>query len=235
MGALISSAFRAAGSLFTPGMPGVFLWSLLATLAALAGFVAGASLFFGWLGGALQNYAFSDSIPWLGGIGSAVLAWMLFPGITPLVISFFDARITRLIEAHAYPGTPPPQPAAFLPELLHDLRFALTALGLNILVLPLYLLPGLNLFLFYWLNGYLLGREYFVMAARRHMPVAEANALRRRHAGVVTAGGALLTFLATVPVLNLLAPFWGVALMVHLYHLTADAPGARNLPHGQRP
>ena len=54
-------------------------------------------------------------------------------------------------------------PAPFWPELLHDLGFTVKALLLNILVLPLYLVPVLNLVLFYWLNGRLLGREYFVM------------------------------------------------------------------------
>jgi uncharacterized protein involved in cysteine biosynthesis len=218
------------GSLFTPGMLGVFVWSILLTIAALTGFVLATSALFAWLAVYLQHYAFAAYLPWLGSIGSAAIAWLLFPGITPIIISFFDLRITRLIEQHEYPAAPQPMGAPFLPEFLHDVRFALFAIFLNILVLPLYLLPGLNLVLFYLLNGYLLGREYFVMVARRHMPVIEAEALRRRHGRVVLSAGVLLTLMATIPFVNLVAPFWGVAVMVHLYHKVQGTPDSRLLP-----
>jgi len=40
--------------------------------------------------------------------------------------------------------------------------------------LPLYIfVPGVNLVLFYGLNGYLLGREYFAMVAMRRLDPRE--------------------------------------------------------------
>ena len=84
--------------------------------------------------------------------------------------------------------------------------------------MPLYLLPLFNLCLFYLLNGYLLGREFFVMVARRHMPIETAEALRKAHSRPVTIAGIALALCATIPIANFFAPFWGIAVMTHLYH-----------------
>lgn len=217
MESLIPSALRAVRSLFTPGMFVVFLLSVALTVAALAGFVMCSSAFFIWLGEHLHN-GLAGYVPWLGSIGSALLAWFLFPGIMPVIVSFFDDRIARIIEREEYPAVASAHEPAFWPEFWHDVRFSLAAILLNILVLPLYLLPVFNLFLFYLLNGYLLGREFFVMAARRHMPAQQAEILRKRYSRPVMLAGIALALLATVPVLNLFAPFWGIAVMVHLFH-----------------
>ena len=219
METLLYSAFRAVRSLFTPGMMIIFIQSILLTVAALVGFVFASSAFFTWLAHALQGHAVLSSIlPWLGGVGSTMVAWMLFPGIMPILVSFFDDRIALIIEERDYPESSQPATRDFWRELWHDVRFSLLAVGLNILVLPLYLLPGLNLILFYWLNGYLLGREFFSMVARRHMPVRESDAAYRRHSMLILTAGLVLAVLATIPIANLFAPFWGIAVMVHLYH-----------------
>ncbi|MBY0408303.1 MAG: EI24 domain-containing protein [Rickettsiales bacterium] len=227
MGPFIAAAFRAVASLFTPGMIGVFIYSIIVSVVVLAAFFFAAVGAFDW---AANAYALASYVPWLGSFGAGLVAWLLFPIVTPVTVSFFDVRITTLIEQHEYPGATPAAPTPFWPEFAHDVGFSLKALGLNVLVLPLYLLPGLNMVLFYLLNGYLLGREYFVMAARRHIPLAEAEALRRQHGGAVMMGGVLLTFLATIPVINLFAPFWGVAVMVHLYHILRQTPEQQVLP-----
>src|SRR3546814_14901069 len=74
---------------------------------------------------------------------------------------------------------------------------------LNLLVLPLYLvliwIPPLNLLLFYLLNGYLLGREYFEMVAVWRLDLAGAKRLRRDFRGRVVLGGAVIAFLLTIP------------------------------------
>ncbi|NBO19373.1 MAG: hypothetical protein EBV03_09140 [Proteobacteria bacterium] len=225
MPVLLSACARAFASLFNASLIAVLVASIGVTLAVLTGFVFVVGALCVWLAGSVQGHeTFSALAPWLGSIGAGAIAWLLFPGITPVIISFFDARITKTIEEKHYPGLLQRPAPPFWPELWHDTRFALKALALNIASLPLYLLPGLNLILFYWLNGYLLGREYFVMVARRHVSLEEANALRKRHSGVITWGGALVALMTTVPILNLGAPFWGVALMVHLYQKLQPSP-----------
>lgn len=218
MSKLMYSAKRAAGSLFHGDLFGLLILSVLLTIVVLAGFVVGAGFFSSWVAGQFVGSSFSDWIPWLGTMGAFFIALILFPGITPVIVSFFDQRISRLIEGHYYPNAPTPATTPFLPEFLHDLKFVLKAILYNILAIPLYFIPPVNLVIFYLLNGYLLGQEYFLMVARRHMPVADAKKIYRANRWTVISGGAILTLLTTIPVVNLVAPFWGVALMVHLYH-----------------
>jgi len=227
---LIVSGVRAVRSLFIPGMIVIFLWSVLVTIAMLVAFIACSHIFFSWASTHMQSGVMSHLLPWIGTGAAGIIAWMLFPGIMPVIVNFFDNRISTLIEGHEYPATEYMYKSEFLPEFFHDLRFTIKAIILNIIVLPLYLLPLFNLFVFFGLNGYLLGREFFVMAARRHMAAAQAEALRDKYSRLITITGALLTLLATIPLVNLFAPFWGVAVMVHLYHQLAEAPKAQILP-----
>ena len=220
MPALISSSFRAMQSLFAPGMLRVFILSIITTIVVLLSFVIVAGVVFSFLASHLHgHYAY---LPWAGTLGAGAIAWLLFPGIMPVIVSFYDNRIADIIERQDYPDAPAHTPK-FWPEFWHDVRFSIIMIVLNILVVPLYLFPVLFPFVFYGLNGYLLGREFFVMCARRHMPASQAEMLRRRYGWTVTAAGIGLTLLATIPFLNLFAPFWGIAVMVHLYHRLASA------------
>lgn len=219
MHALLQITLRALRSIFAPGMFGVFIWSLLITIGALSGFVLFAGLLLHMMA---DSALLSWWVPYAGMWGAAALAWFLFPGIMPIFVNFFDARIAHLIERQDYPQSVASNPTPFWKEFWHDVRFSLLAVTLNIVVLPLYLLmPGLHFLPFYLLNGYLLGREFFIMAARRHMPIDEAILLRRQHAQIILAAGTALAVMATLPLVNLVAPFWGVAVMVHLYHRVA--------------
>lgn len=230
---LIESAVKAIGSIFALGMFGVFVKSLLLTLAALTGFIILAVWVAGMLSGYVTDPALAAWLPALSGFGATLFAYALFPGIMPVFVNFFDSKIASLIERQDYPDARPIDPP-FWPELSHDARFSLMAIGLNILVLPLYLIPLVNIGVFYALNGHLLGKEFFVMVARRYLPIPEALALRKRHGRMVFAGGVMLTLLATIPFLNLLAPFWGIALMTHLYHSLSEVPILRDAQHQRR-
>lgn len=226
---LFESFSRAARSVFAPGMFVVFFQSVALTLFVLMGFI-----FLGTIATGAFLSAFDITLgAWrTAGVGllSSLMAWFLFPGIMPLIVNFFDVKIMRLIEQHDYPAAPAPQEPPLMPELWHDVRFTLGAIALNLLVLPLYFVPLLNIFVFYSLNGFLLGREFFNVAARRHVGIAAAEALRKQHSRIITLGGAALVFCATVPFINLLAPFWGIAVMTHLFHGLRGTPQSRITP-----
>lgn len=220
---LIDSLVKAVGSVFAPRMLGVFVMSLITTLAALALFIMVVT---GLLSHFLANYVGADASGWLvgaSGIGATLFAWFLFPGIMPIIVNFFDNKIATIIEAKDYPAAKPIEPP-FWPEFWHDAGFSLKAILLNILVLPLYFVPIINLGVFYVLNGHLLGKEFFVMVARRHQTLPNALALRLAHSRIIFSAGILLTILATIPILNLFAPFWGIAVMTHLYHALINTP-----------
>ncbi len=193
----------------------MLLLSLVATAAAFGalfvtvGYLLSATEFVatGWL---------EVILDWTAGLGTGLLAWFLFPALVPLVASLFLEQVSGRIEQREY-GLPPPPPRPFLPEVLAGLRFAGLALLLNLIALPLYLIPVLFPFVYYAMNSYLLGREFFETVAGRHVGRTAANALRRQRPLPVQLAGLIIALCATLPIAGLFAPFIGVAMMVHLY------------------
>ncbi len=78
-------------------------------------------------------------------------------------------------------------------------------------------MPPLNLFVFYGLNGYLLGREYFELVAARRFDMAGVRRLRRAYRGRLLLAGAVIAFLLTVPIVNLVTPVVATGFMLHVF------------------
>ena len=88
---------------------------------------------------------------------------------------------------------------------------------LNLVMLVFLLIPPLFPFVFYGVNGYLLGREFFELVALRRIGLEEVRNLRKAHRGRLFLAGIVIAFLFTVPGLNLVAPVIATAVMVHLF------------------
>ncbi|MFX4220069.1 MAG: EI24 domain-containing protein [Thalassobaculum sp.] len=157
-----------------------------------------------------------EVIVWIGAIGTFVLALIFFPGSVQLVSGLFADRVADAVMARHYPDAPAPRHVP-LGEVVGDgLRFAAITIGLNIVALPLYfVLPGLNLLIFYGLNGYLLGREYAEMVGQRTMDRMSLRAFREANWGSLFVGGVLIAALSTIPVVNLTTPVVATAFAVH--------------------
>ena len=155
---------------------------------------------------------------WLGVLVILILTWVLFPGLVSLVVSFILDGVAAAVEARHYPDLPPPPGLTIAAGLLVTLKYLAALAVLNLVILVFLLIPPLFPFVFYAVNGYLLGREYFELAALRRVGPEEARALGRAHRGQVVLAGATIAFLLTVPVVNLLAPIVATAAMVHLFH-----------------
>lgn len=152
----------------------------------------------------------------LGGLAVVVLTFILFPTVVAAILSLFLEGVIAAVERRHYPGLPPPRQQGFGELAGQAARFIAVAVSLNLLCLPLYLIPGLNLVVFYGLNGYLLGREYFEMVAPRRLLPEAAQRLWRRHRLIVIAAGAVIAFISLLPLVNLLAPVVAAAAMTHL-------------------
>ncbi len=156
----------------------------------------------------------------LGALAVLALAIIFYPAAVTALLGLFMERVARAVELKHYPQAPAPREQGIAEAALGALRFALAALVVNLVALPLYLVlllvPPLNAFVFYGVNGYLVGREYFELAASRRLPPEGVRELRRANrVGVFLAGG-LTAFLLTVPIVNLVAPVIGMAAMVHI-------------------
>lgn len=179
----------------------------------------------------------SFSLPWIGPvqIGDA-LSWgslALFPlmGLflmAPVAAGFaglFSERVADAVEQIHYPDRRG-QPLDFWDGLLESLAVMAAVLGVAILSLLLTPVLGpLAPVLFYGANGWLLGREFFQLAARRHLLEAQATALRRRHGTTVTLAGAMVAVALTVPLVNIAVPLLAAAAFTHLFHLLSAAAG----------
>lgn len=139
--------------------------------------------------------------------------------VAALFVGFFLEDVAEAVEARHYPGLPPGNPPGLLANLGNALRFAGIVVAANVLAIILYFLAGpLAPFVFYAVNGYLLGREYFELVAARHMGLRPAAAFRRRHWLRAWATGTLMAVPLTIPVLNLFVPVLGVATVTHQFH-----------------
>ena len=160
----------------------------------------------------------------LGGVAVLLLSWLLFPSVVTLVMGFFLDRVAAAVEALDYPGQAPPRRQPLGETLRATARLSALTLLLNLLALPLYLfLPGINLFLFLALNGYLLGREYFEVVALRRLEAMPARALRHRFGGRVFLGGVIIAALFALPLVNFAAPVIATAFMVHVFEAVRRA------------
>ncbi|MGQ0677644.1 MAG: EI24 domain-containing protein [Rhodospirillales bacterium] len=156
----------------------------------------------------------------LGALAVLALAVVLYPAAVSALIGLFLEDVARAVEREHYPQAPAPRAQGVAEAALGALRFALVAVTVNLLALPLYLalmfVPPLNAFVFYGVNGYLVGREYFELAASRRLPPEGVREFRRANRARVFLAGGLTAFLLTVPVVNLAAPIVGMAAMVHI-------------------
>jgi uncharacterized protein involved in cysteine biosynthesis len=105
-------------------------------------------------------------------------------------------------------------------------------IGLIVYVILFFIFPPAAPLVFWGLNGFLLGREYFMLVAMRRVGRAEAKRLRSSHSGAIWVAGTLMAIPLSVPLLNLVIPIIGAATFTHLYHgLTMRLPERGSPPH----
>jgi uncharacterized protein involved in cysteine biosynthesis len=165
----------------------------------------------------------------LGTIGASLLALWLFIPVAVLIGTLYIERIARAVERRHYPYLAPAQGESLAVQAWDGLAVGLRILGLNLLALVLALLiPGIGLIAGWAIAAFAIGRGLFVAVAMRRMPRPAAEALYRRHRGVVLAQGGVLALAGCIPALNLLIPVLGTAAMVHvLDRAMADWPLAQ--------
>lgn len=227
---MLTYFFMAVAQLTEPRMRGVLLAGVFGALAVFSVLWAvvwwllihidpnsiwGLSTIVSWLG---------QTFDWLAGFaffGAMIVAtFLMFPAVVTIVVGLFLDRVAAIVEERHYPELGPARDQPILETVFSAIKFAAVVILLNLVVLPIYVIlifiPGANIVLYYLLNGYLVGREFFELAAFRRMTEADAHRLRRAYRGKVLLAGVILTFLMTVPVVNLLAPVLGAAFMVHV-------------------
>lgn len=137
--------------------------------------------------------------------------------VAAMVGSLFLERIAAKVDARFYPNDPKGRGAPLGATMRESFKLIALSILINAAALPFDILPPIPELLALLANGWLLGREFFELGALRHLSSAQSDALRRRHAGKIYGGGLIIALLSIVPGIDLIAPFFGAALMAHLF------------------
>jgi uncharacterized protein involved in cysteine biosynthesis len=169
-----------------------------------------------------------NAVAWLlsiaAGLGIIVGSVMLMPAVTAMVGSFFADQIADEVEREHYPADPRGKAVPLWLALWEGGKTALLALVVYLIAAPLLLFAGFGAVVFFLATAYVLGREYFELAAMRLRPRAEAKAMRRRNAALVYVGGLFIAAFVSIPVVNLATPLFAMAFMVHLHKRLSRKP-----------
>jgi uncharacterized protein involved in cysteine biosynthesis len=222
---LIADFLRAAGQMLDRRFLGVLARALALTVALLAGFSAGAVWLVGFLPPTFDLWLVGEVDTPLAAIRAATLgalviasAFLMFPVAAAFVGLFLD-EIADAVEARHYPDLGKARGLTLWQEIRAGVTFAAFVLAVNAVAFVFYLLSGpLAPFVFWAVNGYLLGREYFEMVAARRIGPEGTRELRRRHGLRIWVAGTLMAVPLSVPVLNLVVPLAGVATFTHMFH-----------------
>lgn len=215
---MISALFKALSQLSDPRLARVMKLGILGGLATYVTLVAviwtilsKVTLFAnGWLDSG------SDFV--IGAL-ALVLPILFFPALTTTIMGPMLDGVAAAVEDRHYPYLGPGRPQPVSEVIWSTLRLLGLTIAANLVALPLYavlLFTGLGVVLAIVLNGYLLGREYFELAALRRMEPAAARNQFRACLGQIWLAGIIIAFLFSVPLLNLIAPVIGTAFMTHV-------------------
>lgn len=229
---IFGSFFAALGQMADPRFRKVLLLGIALTLALLIAATAG-------LLALVQNLVTDEvglpiigPVTWVDDILSAssvlvmlILSVFLMVPVASAITSMFLDTVADAVEAVHYPRLPAVRPIPFGDALRDTVNFLGVLIAANILAIFLYLIfAPAALFIFWGLNGFLLGREYFTLAAMRRVGRTGAKELRRKHIATIWAAGALMAVPLSVPLLNLVIPILGAATFTHIFHRLEGAP-----------
>lgn len=222
---IFETATRAFGDLFSAPVRGVF-WKVIGlTLLFLVALWYVLRLVFldyalpyieGWLPDMGQWSGWFDATAAiLSAVGIAAgLAFLIAP-VSAIIAGLFLDDAAEKVEKASYPGEAPGQALPLGQSILSSLRFFLVVIAANLVALVFLLVPGVNIVIFFLVNGYLLGREYFEFAAGRYLGPERARAWRSRNQGRVWLAGLAVGLFLMVPLLNILTPLFAAIFMVH--------------------
>ncbi len=205
----------------------VFMIGIGLSLALLIGFTAGFSWLVetstpeeAWLPVLGEVRWLNDLLSWGAAFLLAFLSIFLMVPVASAITSMFLDDVADAVEGVHYPDLTPATRTSFGDALRDTVNFLGVLIAANLLAILLYVFfAPAALFIFWGLNGFLLGREYYTMAAIRRVGRKRAKELRRKNFGTIWMAGILMAMPLSIPLINLLIPILGAATFTHLFHL----------------
>ncbi len=228
---MLAAATKALSQILSPQMRSILWKSIGLALVMIIVLAIGMQRFLNWAAAAggvwAEGMVGSDYhsmvtvLTWILSIaaGLSVVAGAIFlmPAITSLVASFFVDDVADIVEREHYPAE---RPGAALPlgvAVWEGGKTALLTIAVYLIALPFVFFAGIGFIVFFIATAWLLGREYFELAAMRFRSPAEAKEMRRQNATTVFTAGLFIAAFVSIPIVNLATPLFGMAFMVHMH------------------
>jgi CysZ protein len=228
---MLDAAVRALSQILSPPMRSILWRSIGLALVLVVVLAIGLQRLLSWLATAGEGWAETllgpafqtplDVLAWMvsiaAGLGVVIGAIFLMPAITSLVASVFVDEVADHVERENYPAERPGVALPFSLAMIEGVKTALLTILVYLIALPFVFFAGVGFLAFFIATAWLLGREYFQLAAMRFRPPEEAKAMRRDNAATVFAAGLIIAAFVSIPIVNLATPLFGMALMVHMH------------------
>ena len=228
---MLDAAIKALSQILSPPMRSILWRSIGLALVLITVLAVGLQRLLSWFAvngeawlEALLGPGFHTSInilAWIvsiaAGLGVVLGAIFLMPAITSLVASLFVDDVADHVEREHYPAE---RPGTALPlglAISEGVKTALLTILVYLIALPFVFVAGAGFLVFFIATAWLLGREYFELAAMRFRSPADAKAMRKDNAATVFTAGLVIAAFVSIPIVNLATPLFGMAFMVHIH------------------
>lgn len=228
---MLEAAVKALSQILSPPMRSILWRSIGLTLVLIVVLAIGLQRLLAWFATSGEGWAEAvlgpgfhtplNVLSWVlsiaAGLGVVFGAVFLMPAITSLVASVFVDDVADHVEHEHYPAERPGTALPFGVAITEGIKTALLTILVYLIALPFVFVAGAGFLAFFIATAWLLGREYFELAAMRFRSPAEAKAMRKQYAAQVFTAGLVIAAFVSIPIVNLATPLFGMAFMVHMH------------------
>ncbi len=246
--AMLDAAAKALSQILSAPMRSILWRSIGLALALVVVLAIGLQRLLSWLATSGEGWAEAmlgpgfhtpiNILAWIvsiaAGLGVVVGAVFLMPSITSLVASVFVDDVADHVEREYYPAERPGTALPFGLAMTEGIKTALLTIVVYLIALPFVFFAGAGFVAFFIATAWLLGREYFELAAMRFRSPADAKAMRRDNAAILFVAGLVIAAFVSIPIVNLATPLFGMAFMVHM-HKRLSGPRPELIEPGRKP
>jgi CysZ protein len=228
---MIDAAVKAFSQILSPPMRSILWRSIGLALILVIVLAVGLQRLLSWFASYGEGWAEAmlgpgahtplNVLAWIvsiaAGLGIVLGGILLMPAITSLVASVFVDEVADHVEREYYPAEHPGVALPLMLSITESVKTALLTILVYLIALPLVLFAGAGFLIFFVATAWLLGKQYFELAAMRFRSPADAKLMRRDNAATIFAAGAIIAAFVSIPIVNLATPLFGMALMVHMH------------------
>jgi uncharacterized protein involved in cysteine biosynthesis len=228
---MLDAALKALSQMFSQPMRAILWKSVGLALVLVVVAAIGLQRLLSWFAGSGEVWAEQmlgpgfhtpiEILAWIvsiaAGLGIVFGAVFLMPAITSLVASVFVDDVADHVEREHYPAERAGQALPVGRALIEGSKTALLTILVYLIALPFVFIAGAGFIAFFVATAWLLGREYFELAAMRFRSVEDAKLMRKQHAATVFTAGLFIAAFVSIPIVNLATPVFGMAFMVHMH------------------